>query len=170
MAEPMDDGLPVESEPPMLPPPNVSNDVANPDSAIDAEADDERGQDSSQARDVAQSASPSEQPGQIGRPSAKPPRVAKETDDAAPEPRKRDDGMPSWIVQVASVGTAQGAAELERKLRNAGFPAFVEKAEVRGKLYYRVRVGPELDRANAERAATRLRQQQKLDTLIQRYP
>ena len=48
--------------------------------------------------------------------------------------------------------------------------AFVEQAEVRGKLFYRVRVGPEVDRAGAERTAARLRDQQKLDTLIQNYP
>ena len=88
----------------------------------------------------------------------------------APAPKGRSDGMPSWVVQVASLGTAEGAAELEGKLRASGFSAFVEKAQVNGKLYYRVRVGPEVDRAGAERTAARLRQQQKLDTLVQSYP
>ncbi|MFD2112848.1 SPOR domain-containing protein [Thiorhodococcus fuscus] len=78
--------------------------------------------------------------------------------------------MPSWVVQVASLGSIEKANGLASKLKNSGFSAFVEKAEVRGKIYYRVRVGPELDRANAERTAAMLRQQQKLDTLIQRYP
>jgi DedD protein len=41
---------------------------------------------------------------------------------------------------------------------------------VRGKLFYRVRVGPEVDRGGAERTAARLRDQHKLDTLIQNYP
>ncbi|WP_201095772.1 SPOR domain-containing protein [Thiocystis minor] len=168
MAEPMDDGLPVESEPPMLPAPSTSAE-AYPGSTTDDEFDGEPDQ-NGQAQNAVRNVSPSEQPGQIGRPSAKPPRIVKGTDDAAPGPSRKDDGMPSWIVQVASVGTAQGAAELEQKLRNAGFSAFVEKAEVRGKQYYRVRVGPEVDRESAERAATKLRQQQKLDTLIQRYP
>jgi DedD protein len=59
---------------------------------------------------------------------------------------------------------------MQDKLRKAGYSAFVEQAEVRGKLFYRVRVGPEVDRANAERTAARLREQQKLDTLIQNYP
>lgn len=85
-------------------------------------------------------------------------------------PRAPRDGMPSWVVQVASVGSPEAAGELEAKLRQAGFSAFVEQAEVRGKRYYRVRVGPEVDRARAERTAARLREQQKLDTLIQSYP
>ncbi|GAB0149073.1 SPOR domain-containing protein [Marichromatium sp. PS1] len=78
--------------------------------------------------------------------------------------------LPSWVVQVASLGTAAGAAELEARLRAAGYSAFVEQAEVNGKRYYRVRVGPEIDRVDAERAATMLRDRQGLETLIQRYP
>ncbi|WP_246237560.1 SPOR domain-containing protein [Caldichromatium japonicum] len=56
------------------------------------------------------------------------------------------------------------------RLKQSGFSAFVEQAEVSGKTYYRVRVGPDSDRAAAERTAAQLREQHKLDTLIQRYP
>lgn len=80
------------------------------------------------------------------------------------------DGMPSWVIQVASVATPEGAAALEGKLRSSGFQAFVEKAQVNGKLYYRVRVGPEVDRARAEQTAARLRERHKLETLIKGYP
>jgi DedD protein len=85
-------------------------------------------------------------------------------------PRGARDGMPSWVVQVASLGSPEAAQAMQDKLRKAGFSAFVEQADVRGKRFYRVRVGPEVDRANAERTASRLREQQKLDTLIQNYP
>lgn len=78
--------------------------------------------------------------------------------------------MPSWVIQVASVATREGAGELESKLRAGGFSAFVEKAEVNGKIYYRVRVGPEVDRARAEQTAASLRTRFKLDTLIKNYP
>ena len=90
---------------------------------------------------------------------------------ATPEPtRGASDGMPSWVIQVASAATPEGAAQLESKLRSSGFAAFVEKADVNGKTYYRVRVGPEADRARAEQTAARLRARHKLDTLIQGYP
>jgi DedD protein len=88
---------------------------------------------------------------------------------APPPPMRADDGMPAWVTQVASLGTSEGAQQLVDKLRGEGFSAFVEPAEVRGRLYYRVRVGPEVDRANAEKTAARLRQTYK-DALIQRYP
>lgn len=140
---------PVESQPLPLPPPSGAGAAVPGGTSDDA----------------------SSQPGQIDRSSdePKPTAVARATSDL-PEPRRANDGLPSWVVQVASLGTSEGAADLESRLRDAGFSAFVEKAQVRGKLYYRVRVGPEADRANAERTAAMLRQTQKLDTLIQRYP
>lgn len=94
-----------------------------------------------------------------------------ETPVALPEPPKsRASGMPSWVVQVSSLNSPEAAAKLADKLKQSGFSAFVERAEVGGKTYYRVRVGPDSDRASAERTAGQLREQHKLETLIQRYP
>ncbi|WP_295586099.1 SPOR domain-containing protein [uncultured Lamprocystis sp.] len=102
--------------------------------------------------------------------AAKPPKAEPPTATAIVPPRGATDGMPSWVIQVASVATPEGAADLERKLRAGGFTAFVEKATVNGKVYYRVRVGPELDRARAEQTAARLRERHKVNTLITNYP
>lgn len=102
--------------------------------------------------------------------AARPPTATETTANAAVSPRGANDGMPSWVIQVASVATPEGAADLERKLRAGGFTAFVEKATVNGKVYYRVRVGPELDRARAEQTAARLRERHKVNTLITNYP
>lgn len=100
------------------------------------------------------------------KPSVKPPKEPEEV-VATPKPKKSDE-KGTWVIQVASLGNAQTATDLQNKLRKAGFAAFIEKAEVRGKQYYRVRVGPNKSRASAERAAAKLRQQQKLETFIQR--
>lgn len=75
----------------------------------------------------------------------------------------------SWVTQVASFGATDPAERLANKLRADGFPAFVEAAEVRGRTFYRVRVGPAANRAEAEGTAARLRQSFS-DALIQRYP
>jgi DedD protein len=110
-------------------------------------------------------------------PSSKPkpaaPKVAASTPKPASKPVVKPADQPveqksSWVIQVASLGNAETAANLQKKLQKAGFSAFVEKAEVRGKSYYRVRVGPQKNRAAAERMAAKLRQQHKLDTLIHR--
>ncbi len=99
---------------------------------------------------------------------SQPPPPAKAIVKNPPKPKEATDGKSSWTIQVASLGTAEAAAGLEKKLRNAGFTAYVQKAEVGGKQYYRVRVGPETDQASASRTANKLRQQQKLDAFIQR--
>ncbi len=79
-------------------------------------------------------------------------------------------GTPSWVIQVASIPNQAGAAELEGKLRADGFAAFVQKAEVNGRTFYRVQVGPQLDRAQAEQAVARLREKYKVDPLIKSHP
>lgn len=130
-----------------------------------------------------------ERPGVIGIPSAPPPRerVARtptaplvdspqESSAPPPIPRVRPAPAPkpkalgSWVVQVASLGAAGSAAELEADLRAKGYSAFVEEAEVSGKRFYRVRIGPMIERAEAERTAERLRAGQGLNPLIQPYP
>ncbi len=106
------------------------------------------------------------------KPAATPPAktaTPAKPEKTAPNARSPADGMPTWVVQVASLGSAQAADDLEKKLRGDGFSAFVEKAEVRGKTYYRVRVGPNADRTSAEQTADRLRQKQKVEPLVQRY-
>lgn len=88
---------------------------------------------------------------------------------SAPPPRGDSDGMPSWVIQVASLGTSAAADDMVAKLRDDGYSAFVERATVNGRLYYRVRVGPEVDRARADKTAAKLGQ--KYDApFVQRYP
>jgi len=112
---------------------------------------------------------PTPKPAQPPKP-AQQPAPKPESRVALPEPPKsRADGLPSWVVQVSSLGSPEAAGKLANKLKQSGFSAFVEQAVVNGKTYYRVRVGPDIDRTNAERTAEMLRKQQKLDTLIQRY-
>jgi DedD protein len=117
----------------------------------------------------AQTPKPTQAPKTAQQPTqSTPPKPPASVSLPAP-PKSRADGLPSWVVQVSSLGSPEAAGKLADKLKQAGFSAFVERAEVGGKTYYRVRVGPDIDRANAERTADMLRKQQKLDTLIQRY-
>ena len=79
-------------------------------------------------------------------------------------------GTASWVVQVASLGSPEAAKGLQNKLRAKGFTAFVEQATVNGKQYYRVRVGPEIERARADSLATQLQGETGNKPLVQRYP
>jgi len=92
---------------------------------------------------------------------------------ASPPPPARApaaDKLSSWVVQVAAVTELARARDLENDLREQGFPAFVEQADVKGKTYYRVRVGPEADRERVKSMAASLKQKTGRDGLITRYP
>ena len=79
-------------------------------------------------------------------------------------------GLSTWVIQVAALTELPRARALEKDLRAKSFPAFLEQAEVRGKTYYRVRVGPEADRKRIDSMAASLRDKMGLEGQIQRYP
>lgn len=71
-----------------------------------------------------------------------------------------------WAVQVAAYRTAADADALRLKLRKAGFTAFVDKAATAEATWWRVRVGPEADRGNAEKLKAALKDKAKLDGVV----
>ncbi|WP_201245655.1 SPOR domain-containing protein [Halochromatium salexigens] len=79
-------------------------------------------------------------------------------------------GARAWVIQVASLGSSEAARDLQDELRGKGYPAFIEQAEVGGRRYYRVRVGPEVERARADRLAEQLSADTGGQPLVQRYP
>jgi DedD protein len=59
-------------------------------------------------------------------------------------------------VQVAAFSTRSKADQVVSELRKRRYSAFVLEYRASGKVLYRVRVGPEQDRARAEAIAARL--------------
>ena len=91
--------------------------------------------------------------------------------EAIPESKPSSAGEPiAWVVQVGSFSQSSNALALRDKLRKNGFTAFVEKFRDKGKTSYRVRVGPELKRATAERHLQQLEQKLKLKGIIMGHP
>ncbi len=63
-----------------------------------------------------------------------------------------------YVVQVGAFGSLASARKLVAELNKGGYKAFVAPAVKRGgKTLYPVQVGPEPDRASADRLATRLK-------------
>ncbi|GIX29558.1 MAG: hypothetical protein KatS3mg124_0030 [Porticoccaceae bacterium] len=66
-------------------------------------------------------------------------------------------GLPAaWVVQVASFARPEAADETARRLRDAGFRAFVRPGRVGERRVHRVFVGPFVVRAEADGARARL--------------
>ncbi len=75
-----------------------------------------------------------------------------------------------WAVQLGALASEEDANTLRGRLRAAGFAGFVDKVNSDNKTLWRVRAGPEIDRANAEKLRDRIKEKLKLDGLIVTQP
>jgi DedD protein len=79
-------------------------------------------------------------------------------------------GLTAWVVQLGSFESKVNADKLNLSLRKAGFPAFVEPLTKKGETSYRVRVGPEILRADADALLKQIKTKMKLDGIVLKYP
>lgn len=91
--------------------------------------------------------------------------AAVETD--APSRALPDTG---FVVQVGAFGKSEDALKLRDRLRSAGIAAFSETVATGQGTLHRVRAGPEIDKASAERLRLRIKSQFQLDGLVVAYP
>ena len=75
---------------------------------------------------------------------------------AKPPVATRPSEAPAWAVQLGAFSNRGKAEQLVAELRKRGYAAFVLEYRATGQVLYRVRVGPEQDRARAAEIAARL--------------
>lgn len=150
---------PPEFEPPGEEPVLEARAPSEPEPPVHAEAD------QPESGPVAEASfSSAESPVVAAAPPVPPlPAPAEETAAARPDTK-------GWVVQLGSFRDKGRALALQKKLRGMGYTAFVEQAEGKGVTWYRVRVGPELERANADRLRDKLATDTSLKGLVTRYP
>jgi DedD protein len=115
--------------------------------------------------------------------------AAAKTDNSEPTPKEIDShlselqnrvrgsnvaGAPAvkaeaWVVQLASLTLESNAEVLQERVRKLGLHAFILRSQVEGKSMFRVLVGPELLRSNANKQRQRLLDELKLDGLVVKY-
>jgi DedD protein len=71
-----------------------------------------------------------------------------------------------WAVQLGALKTPEDANKLRDRLKNAGFAAFVDKMQANGTTLWRVRAGPEVERAAADKLRASIKDKLKLDGMI----
>ena len=76
------------------------------------------------------------------------------------------DPLVRWVVQVGSFSNSKSAEALVAKLRLAGLAAFSEKVSSANGTAYKVRLGPEIDRAKATELARKVKAQHNLDGFV----
>ncbi|MBI5472872.1 MAG: SPOR domain-containing protein [Ignavibacteriae bacterium] len=99
-----------------------------------------------------------EQPTETPREIAKPPVVTEEKKPTVtPRTTTPPAGAGNFTVQVSSWTKQRDADRVVSRLRTAGFDPYVVQANVKGRLWYRVRVGRYQTQADANDAAGQLR-------------
>jgi cell division septation protein DedD len=96
-------------------------------------------------------------PTQDDAPAAKPATPAANT---AAAPPSRPGG---WAVQVAAMGSQNDANALRDKLRANGFDGYVDTVNANGKQLWRVRAGPQTQRADAVRIRDQIKSKLGVD-------
>lgn len=76
----------------------------------------------------------------------------------------------TYAVQVASFSSRKNAIRLRDKLRGKSFKSFVEAIKTEKGVRYRVRVGPEINKTDAEKTRKKIKQHFKLSGLVVRHP
>ncbi len=100
------------------------------------------------------------------------PKLKPQTKPAGQESRKAaapDPVAGAWAVQVGSFNDKIKADILRQELQVRRMPAFVTTARVDGKLMYRVRVGPNLNREQADRWRERLERDMNLNANVVKH-
>jgi cell division septation protein DedD len=122
----------------------------------------------------AQGAAPT--PAQTAAPVAAPapvvtaPPVTTAPPAAKPAPVAPAKALSGWVVQLVATANKTKALALQEQLRTLGYTAFVEEIKTAQGVLFRVRVGPELERGNAENVRDRLEQQVQIKGMVTRYP
>lgn len=78
--------------------------------------------------------------------------------------------MSAWVIQLGSFTSQVNADGLVRRLQNEGFPAYIEQVKAETGTVFKVRVGPELSRKDAEDIQRNLKSKMNLDAIIMRFP
>jgi len=88
--------------------------------------------------------------------------------DKTPAAKPESASRLGWVVQVGSFSSRKNAESLGAKLRASGYRAFIEPVGSGASRRYRVKVGPEKDKAGAMTIRSRLKAGEKLSGIVVR--
>lgn len=78
--------------------------------------------------------------------------------------------LSAWVIQLGSFSSRQNAESLIKQLQSNGFPGYIEQVKSGTETVYKVRVGPELSRTEAESIQKNLKSRMNIDAIILRFP
>lgn len=90
--------------------------------------------------------------------------------DGSAERKRAAPAAGGWTVQLGSFARPENARALRKRLRDKGYPAFVESGPSSQGAVSRVFVGPMAERSQAKESAVKLRREMALDGIVVPYP
>lgn len=102
-------------------------------------------------------------------PAPKPQAAAQVPSKAPPVAPASKSTATAWAVQLGAFSNRSKAEQLVAQLKERRYAAFVLEYRASGQVLYRVRVGPEQERARAEEIAARLAKD-GFQTVVARHP
>lgn len=92
------------------------------------------------------------------------------TEETIVSPRLTEKGVPEgWLIQVASLSLKKSAEVLVSRLKADSYSAYWESAQTQQGERYRVFVGPQIDKARAEKAKAAIDQSYKVSSRLLRF-
>lgn len=76
----------------------------------------------------------------------------------------------AFALQVGTFDSNENAVKLRDQMRKSGYSAFVHKSTSKGKISFKVRIGPELERSVLEKIKTKLKKSKKIDGYVVNHP
>lgn len=89
--------------------------------------------------------------------------------DVKDEPESVATPLDAWALQLASFSEKSRAQSLISKLRKHGYNCYQQQVKVAGKVRYRVKVGPEIERSSLVAMKPKLKKEFKLNGKIVRH-
>ncbi len=74
-----------------------------------------------------------------------------------------------WVLQVATVSSQDRAAHLVEQLVNKGYPAFAARFERESAIWWRVQIGPKLEKSSFESMKVEVDEVLKVESMIVKY-
>jgi len=133
-------------------------------------AENSKQMDAVQAHEPAPAAGGSASSSQATTHSAPAPSSSQSSETAVSPADAKDADAEGWVVQLGSFSDQKNADELMERLRKKAYQVFVEKLAQDGQTIYRVRIGPQRQRADAEQIRDKLSRELQLKAMVLHYP
>jgi hypothetical protein len=96
------------------------------------------------------------------------PKKAPGVEPPSNQPSSTEPSHSGFTVQLSAADSADGAARMVERLKKKGYPAYVVKGHVKGRLYYRVRCGRFETEAQAKAYAAEIAKREGIRGLVSR--